>query len=253
MTYYMVPTRITDRIPGMMYVFSNTLYPLSSEAQATNRMAELRHLYHEMLRILLWLSAFAAVLLVVLSQDFLGLWIGDEFMRNSWLVLALLAAGVVWRSSGTVAFQVCNGMGRADVTLLASIGTAALMSILVIFLAPLGGAPGVALGVFLGLFLSNIAYDLFTQRKLLGVRAWSESLMPYIRIVLAEAGTIAIFYVFPLELEGWIGLLINAGIVSSVYFFLTLGTRALMPRDVRFVLGTFNRILFRLRGGKAST
>jgi O-antigen/teichoic acid export membrane protein len=248
LAFYMVPTKITDRIPGMMSIFSTTLYPLSSEAVATGKMDELRHLYHEMIRILLWISALAASLLVVLSKDFLMLWMGSEFMANSWLVLALLAAGVVWRSSGSVAYQVCNGMGRADINLLASIGTAVFLVVPVLIMAPLWGAPGVALGVFIGLFMTNLAYDLFTQRKLLGVNNLGESLMPYARAILAELFTVVAFYLLPVHLTGWVGLFIKASLISCLYLGLSLGTHALTVCDIQFVVSKFSRLFSFVRG-----
>jgi O-antigen/teichoic acid export membrane protein len=249
--YYMVPTKITDKIPGMMSVFSTTLYPLSSEAVATGKMDELRHLYHELIRILLWASAFAAALLIVLSKDFLMLWMGPEFMVNSWLVLALLAAGVVWRSSGSVAYQVCNGMGRADVNLLASIGTMVFLTVPVLILAPRWGAQGVALGVFIGLFMTNLAYDLFTQRKLLGVRSWGESLMPYFRAILAEVGAVVAFSLLSVHLAGWMGLFVKAGLVSCLYMGFSLVTGAIAVRDIKFVVGKVSRLFLLVAGRRA--
>jgi len=245
MAYYTVPTKITERIPGMMYVFTTALYPLSSEAMATNKLEELRQLYHEMIRILFWLSAFVAIPLVVLSKEILALWVGPEFMAKSWLVFALLAAGVVWRSSGSVAYQVCNGMGRADINLIASIGTAVFMTVPVLLLAPNWGAPGVALGVFMGLFISNLAYDLFAQRKLLGGKSWGGSLAPYIRIILAEAGTILSAHFLPGRVFGWFTLIVRAGLISFIFIVLSLATGALRTRDLKFVKAKVLKIVKR--------
>lgn len=245
LTFYTVPTRITDKVPGMMYVFSAALYPLSSEAQATDKMDELQHLYHETVRILLWISAFIATPLLILSKEILNLWIGPEFMVNSWLVLALLAAGVVWRSSGSVAYQVCNGMGRADVNLIASIGTAVFMALPVIFLAPKWGAPGAALGVFVGLLASNVAYDLFVQRRLLGCKSWKETLAPYVRVTLAVVATAASARLLPFGITGWVGLIMGTGLISLIYVALSLGVGALRIDDINFVTGGLRSILKR--------
>jgi O-antigen/teichoic acid export membrane protein len=248
--FYTVPTKITDKMPGMMAAFSATLYPLSSEAVATGKLDELRSLYHEMVRILLWASSFAAVLLVVLSKEFLMLWMGADFMVNSWLVLSILAAGVVWRSSGSVAYQVCNGMGRADITLLASIGTMIFLTGPVLVLAPHWGAPGAALGVFIGLFIANLAYDLFTQRKLLGVKSWGESLIPYVRAILAEVGTVVAFSLLSVHLAGWVGLFVKAGIISFIYLGCSLIAGSLVMRDIKFLVGKLRYIFSLVRGRK---
>ncbi len=246
--FYMVPTKITDRIPSMMSSFSTALYPLSSEAVAMGKIDELRHLYHEMIRIQLWASALVAALLIVLSKNFLLLWMGSEFMVNSWLVLALLGAGAVWQSSGTVAYQVCNGMGRADVNLVASVATTVLLAIPVLLLAPHWGAPGIAMGVFIGKFVSNIAYDLYAQRKLLAVKSWAESLMPYARTILAETGSIVAFSLLSLHLAGWGGLIVEAGLISCLFVGLSLVTGALAMSDIKFMIGKTNRLFSLVRG-----
>jgi hypothetical protein len=176
------------------------------------------------------------------------LWMGPEFMVNSWLVLALLGAGAFWQSSGTVAYQVSNGMGRADINLLASIATAVSLAIPVLLLAPHWGPPGIAMGVFIGKFVSNIAYDLFTQRKLLCVKSWAESLMPYVRAILAEAGTIVVFLLLSLHIPGWGGLLVEAALISCLYLGLSLVTRALTVADFKFVAGKIGRIFLFVRG-----
>ncbi len=250
--FYTVPTKITGRIPGMMSSFSNALYPLSSEAVVSGKVDELLHLYHEMIRLLLWISAFAAALLIVLSKDFLFLWMGPDFMTNSWLVLALLAAGVVWRSSGSVAYQVSNGMGRADVNLFASIGTLVFLTVPVLILSPIWGAAGAALGVFIGLFMTNLVYDLYTQRKLLGVKRWGESLMPYVRAFLAEAGAVVVFSVLSVHLSGWLGLLLEAALVSCFYFGFSLATHALEVSDIKFLFGKLSNLFSRFWSRKAS-
>ncbi len=247
-TYYMVPAKVTDRFPDMMTAFTTTLYPLSAEAQATGQLDELRHLYHEMIRILLWASALVASLFIVLSKDFLMLWMGPEFVTNSWLVLALLAAAVVWQSSGTVAYRVTNGMGRAEVYLIAAIATAVFLAVPVLIMAPLWGAAGAAMGVFVGKFVTNLGYDLYTQRKLLGVERWREILTPYVRAVAAEAGAVVFFLLVPVHLIGWPGLFVEAGLVSCLYLGCSLVTGSLKVRDIEFVVGKVRGLSFPVRG-----
>ena len=242
MTFYTVPTKITDRIPSMMYVFCTALYPLSSEAVATGKVTELRQLYHKMVRILFWLSAFIATPQIVLSKDLLALWIGQDLMINSWLVLSLLAAGVVWRSPGAVAYQVCNGMGRADVNLIAAIGTAVFLTVPVVILAMVWGATGAASGVFLGLLIANLVYDLFVQRKLLSVTDWRESLTPYFRVIIAQVGTILCYYLLPIQINGWVGLFTKACLVSCLYLAWSLFSGALVVEDIRLIAGKVIRI-----------
>lgn len=251
-TFYTVPAKITDSIPSMMHYFCTALYPLSAEAAATDKLGDLRRLYFEMVRILLWISAFIGTLLMVLSKDILMLWMGPEFRANSWLVLVLLAAGVIWRATGSVAYQVCNGLGRADVSLAAAIGTAVLLTLPVGILAPRLGPPGAALGVFVGLVLQNVAYDLFTQRTLLGCKSRIASLTPYVRVALTVAGTMVCASLLPVEVTGWSGLVVKACLVSFFYVGCSLVVGALQARDIRFGVAKLNGATTRIRGWKAS-
>lgn len=248
MAYYSVPTRITDKIPGMMLMFCTALYPLSSEAVATGRTTELRELYHDMVRRLLWLSALIATPLMALSKDLLGLWIGPEFMVSSWFVLSLLAAGTVWRSTGSVAYHVCTGMGRAGLSLIASIGTAVFMIVPVYVMTRLWGAPGTALGACLGLFVTNLAFDVVTQRRLLGVQRWRESLMPYARTALAQAGVIIVYQLLSPQVSGWAGLFLKAFLVVGLYTGISMLTGSLVFRDVRFVTSRISHAVLSVRG-----
>jgi hypothetical protein len=141
-------------------------------------------------------------------------------------------------------------MGRADITLLASIGTMIFLTGPVLVLAPHWGAPGAALGVFIGLFIANLAYDLFTQRKLLGVKSWGESLIPYVRAILAEVGTVVAFSLLSVHLAGWVGLFVKAGIISFIYLGCSLIAGSLVMRDIKFLVGKLRYIFSLVRGRK---
>ena len=189
---------------------------------------------------------------MVLSKDILMLWMGPEFMANSWLVLVLLAAGVIWRAPGSVAYQVCNGLGRADINLVASIGTTVLLTLPVAILAPRLGPPGAALGVFVGLALQNVAYDLFTQRKLLGCKNWMVSLTPYVRVALAVAATMVCVGLLHVDVTGWGGLVARACLVSFFYVGCSLVVGALQARDIRFGIAKFNHAFRKIQAWRTS-
>ncbi|MDD8016699.1 MAG: polysaccharide biosynthesis C-terminal domain-containing protein, partial [Acidobacteriota bacterium] len=161
---------------------------------------------------------------------------------NSWFVLSILAASIIWRSTGSVAYQICNGMGRADINLMASIATAVLMTVPICILAPARGARGVAMGAFIGLLTQNMLFDLYTQRKLLGVKAWGESLSAYARIIAASAAAVLAYELIPLPLGGWAGLFVKACLIECLYFGSSLMTGALSAKDVRFVTNKIKRM-----------
>jgi O-antigen/teichoic acid export membrane protein len=253
MTFYIVPTKLTDRIPEMMSSFSTTLYPLSSEAAVTNRLDDLLRIYHNMVRILFLTSGLLGTVIMVSSKGILMVWMGPEFMSRSWLVLVFLAAGAIWRSSGTVAYQVCNGLGRADINLYGSIGTAVLITVPVILLAPLFGTVGIALGLFLGLLVSNLLYDIYTQRKLLGCKSWKAILLPYGRIFIVEVITFVIINFIQLEVSIWITLPLKIVLTSLLFICMSYMMGALQVKDINFIIDKISILLKRLSRNKKDT
>ena len=253
MTFYLVPAKLTDKIPEMMSSFSTTLYPLSSEAAVTNRIDDLLRLYHNMVRILFLTSGLLGTVIMVSSKGILMVWMGAEFMSRSWLVLVFLAAGAIWRSSGTVAYQVCNGLGRADINLYGSIGTAVLITVPVILLAPLFGTVGIALGLFLGLLVSNLLYDIYTQRKLLGCKSWKAILLPYGRIFIVEVITFVIINFIQLEVSIWITLPLKIVLTSLLFICMSYMMGALQVKDINFIIDKISILLKRLSRNKKDT
>lgn len=215
-TFYLVPTRITEKIPGLMASLSMALYPLSSEVLASRRMGELKQLYLRMTGLLLWISTFLATVLILLSRDILMLWVGPEFAANSWLVLTLLGAASVWRAPASVAFQVCNGLGRASVSMWISWGTLLCFSVPILILTPLLGIDGAALGVLLGSIPITLFFDLFVQRKLLDQRRWRVSLALYARPLLVGGAVLASSY--GLQVEGAALRTVLLGLTTALAF-----------------------------------
>ncbi len=181
LTFYTVPLQISDRVPMLISSLTTALYPLSSEAIGGERLLELQQLYLQSVRLLVWLSAFLATLIVAGAQDILLLWVGPDFAEHSWFVLATLAVAAVWRTPSTVAFQVYNGLGRADIgvrlALLYFLGSA----VTVLLLTPIWGINGAAMAILIATIPCALYADILTQRKLLGQTDWSLSLLPYVK------------------------------------------------------------------------
>lgn len=235
-TYYTVPARITDQIPGFMYRFTVALYPLSAEGIAAGQLDELRRLYQNMLRLLFWASALMATEIIVLSRDFLTLWVGPSIAGQSYLIMALLAAAAVWRVPGSVAYQVSTGLGRADVTFGMAWVTAVSLAVPVGVLAFYFGSVGAAAGVFIGLMPCNLVYDLYTQRRLLGQESWRASLLPYLRVLVVMAIVPCVAFIVPLHALSWAVIIVKATVTSGIYFACSVALRMLTVADAVYLL-----------------
>jgi len=120
-TYYVIPAKITDQIPGFIGRLTVALYPLSAEGLARYGLDKLYGLYLRMARLSLFVSGFLSTIVIISARDILYYWAGGEVARNSWLILTLLGAAVIFRGPAGVAYQIGNGLGRADFSLTISL------------------------------------------------------------------------------------------------------------------------------------
>ncbi|MBE3086787.1 MAG: oligosaccharide flippase family protein, partial [Bacteroidetes bacterium] len=104
-TFYTIPSKIIDQIPGLTGRFTIALYPLSAESNATGRLQELKELYVRMIRSILLLSSFIVTLIVAFSHYILALWVGNDIANKSSLLLSILALSTIWRGTGSVCYQ----------------------------------------------------------------------------------------------------------------------------------------------------
>ncbi len=236
-TFYTVPAEIANRIPGFMASFATTLYPLSAESVATGRLDELRRLYLNVERLLLWVSSFFAVVLIALSHDILALWIGPEMAAKSQWVLVFLAGAAMCRAPGSMAYQVTTGVGRADVPLWAGLISVVVMTLTTLVLVKPFGIIGVAFGVFIAMIPLSVGFDLFTQRRILQQRNWRVSLALYARPALSVIATLGCVELVraslaDLAVEWWI-LLLKGILVAIVYLMFSVLFGALSLQDIR--------------------
>ncbi len=231
LTFYTVPLQISDRVPMLVSSLTTALYPLSSEAIGREQLLELQQLYLRAVRLLVWLSAFLATVIVAGAQDLLQLWVGPEFAEQSWFVLAILAIAAVWRTPSTVAFQVYNGLGRSDIGVRLALLYLGGVTALALWLTPRWGINGTAVAVLLATVPSALYADLFTQRTLLQQKNWVVSVLPYAK-PWAVASLLGLGIALLPERGSWQNLQIQAGLISCGF----LGGLLLLDRSLAWTI-----------------
>jgi len=235
-TYYVVPAKITDQIPGFIGRLTAALYPLSAEGLARGMSDELLRLYDRMVRISLFISGFLAAMLLVSARDVLYLWVGADIAGHSWLVLIFLAISVIWRGPGGVAYQVGNGLGRGDLYLGVSLLTLALCTLSVIGFSIRFGVVGAALGMLIGLALVNLIYDTLTRKRLLGQPGWVAIFLPYLKTIAAMGITGFCLKLWPHPVTWWGNLLVKLCIAAFLYSVASVSLGLLKTSELRLFL-----------------
>lgn len=112
-TYYATPYDAVTRIWILPHGLMRTIFPIFAAEADVGRQTRI---YANALKYLALALAPIIATVVVFASEFLGLWLGETFARNSTFVLQLLAIGVLVNSLGLVPFNFIQGVGRPDVT-----------------------------------------------------------------------------------------------------------------------------------------
>jgi len=116
LSYYSAPYEVVLRLGVFPQSLVLTLFPSFSALAAGRNSAKSKLLFGRSVKYLLFVLGTGIVLLVCFSRPFLGLWLGEDFARNSTTVFQILAVGFFINSLANIPFSFLQGIGRADVT-----------------------------------------------------------------------------------------------------------------------------------------
>lgn len=111
--YYAIPYDFVTKLQVVPVALTAVLFPLFSGA-LTQGGAESAALMTRSLAAVFAVIFPAVMFTVAFAREGLGLWIGEDFASNSFMVLQWLAAGVLVNSMALVPFTYVQGAGRPD-------------------------------------------------------------------------------------------------------------------------------------------
>lgn len=145
-TYYSIAATLTQYLKTLLGSTAKVFLPVSSELQARGRSADLHELFLRGAKLNMILVIPIALTLVVLGTQFIGLWMGRQFMQPIEWVLPILALTQILSSPHNVVVNILYGIGRHAALAWLRLGEAAVNLALSITLAKSMGLVGVALG-----------------------------------------------------------------------------------------------------------
>ena len=183
LAWYSIPAKVGEQLATAVGRVSMALYPLTGSYAGRGDRDRLVALYHAFLRLGLMLSVIAVVIAKTHGAEILHLWLGVNLPANAGSILLIAVLTALFRTPGTIAYNVANGLGRAGITLLAGAAGAAASALGVYLGAAHNGPIGAASGFLASAILTNLAFDGVVRVHLLGEgsREWGD---PYLRTVL---------------------------------------------------------------------
>lgn len=113
-TFYVTPFEIVTKLLIVPGALVGVLFPAFSASYFKNR-EDSKKLLDSALKFV-FLILFPIVLLIVtFSYEILNLWLGEKFADNSYLILKLLAIGILFNSIAHIPFTFLQGIGRPDI------------------------------------------------------------------------------------------------------------------------------------------
>jgi O-antigen/teichoic acid export membrane protein len=111
-TYYATPYEAVTRLWLLPHSLTRTMFPIFSAGVASQRT----RIYASTTKNLALILTPVVATIVALAPELLYLWVGENFARNSALVLQILAVGVLINSLAMIPFTLVQGVGRPDIT-----------------------------------------------------------------------------------------------------------------------------------------
>ncbi len=146
-TFFDIGNKFFDPLTGLLIAVGAVVMPMTTRLQATGEREELRRLFLKWSKICLSLVLLVGVYLIVLGPEFLGWWIGPDFVGPSGRVLqVLMASFFFYLPVRGVALPVLLGLGKPKVPALALLAMGVVNLLLSLALVGPLGIVGVALG-----------------------------------------------------------------------------------------------------------
>lgn len=113
--YYVTPYEMVTRLWAIPTALVAVLFPAFAAARS-EASTQVGVLYSMGARAILALLTPLVLVLVIFAEEGLRFWLGDDFARQSAVILQWLAIGVFINSYAQVPFAFIQGAGRADIT-----------------------------------------------------------------------------------------------------------------------------------------
>ena len=217
LTHYVVPMALAMQLQAFISSLVLVVFPLASELK--NEKEKLLGLYLKATKAVLFIVAFIVGSVIVQSGIFLSLWMGEDFSRQSSLLLILHIVCFGMISVMSISWQMTEGLGQPIFNTIATALSTTIGVTLMILLIGNYGNPGIALArmtAFAVIFLSVFYIERWFFKHV-QVRFWL-NLGAFLAIATALAALVE--YGINLALSpSWPAFLLSVVCGGAVYCF----------------------------------
>ncbi|MCM8833254.1 MAG: oligosaccharide flippase family protein [Candidatus Omnitrophica bacterium] len=235
-TYYTLPFMIIQACQGLIASANNFLFPASSGLASLGQNEKLANLYKKVFAYVVAVSIIITTGAIVLLEEFISLWIGQDFARNTKDIIPILAITFFFHFISIPAFYIYNGLGFSLINMVSSIVGASAYLVSALLFIPLFGLIGAALSF--AFTLIPFPFYFYYFHKIVDVdytflyRLLFKSLLS---IILVNVLIALIKYIFNLDISmvSFIIIFVISVLLSLIIIFLN---KILLPSEVVILL-----------------
>jgi len=167
-TYYVVPSKLTGAIGGVLSSAANAIYPFTSRLKAIGKVNEIKDAFIKASKIFTAISLPLALFIILFSKSILTIWMGEGFAEKSWIVLSIISLSGIIGSFSTLPNFTLLGLGNSKLIGLFSGITIILYLIFIPILTMKFGIIGTASGLLIT-SISVITLVLYKTTKVIDI------------------------------------------------------------------------------------
>lgn len=115
LAYYTTPYEVITRVLILPSSVARTLFPAFSSTLNLNP-DEAKKLYPKIIRIVAFIMALIATMIIAFSKTGLYLWLGNNFSLNSTYLLQIFSIGIFFNAIANIPYTFIQSAGRPDLT-----------------------------------------------------------------------------------------------------------------------------------------
>jgi len=165
--FYVVANSLLLYVMDFVVAIAAVVSPMATKLHTEGKLDGLRDMFLSWSKVALSLTVMAALFLLVLGPNFIGVWIDPSFERPSGQVLQILMiSSLIFLPIRGVALPILMGIGKPRTPTLLFLATGVLNLVLSVLLIGPFGLPGVAIGTAIPNIAFAVAILIVTCREL---------------------------------------------------------------------------------------
>jgi O-antigen/teichoic acid export membrane protein len=198
-TYYSIPVMIVENLEKFIWAAIAVLIPVISSHEALMNTESNKTLYVTGSKYIFMLTGPVLIVLLIAGDEFIGLWMGAEYIKDSGQVLKILLVGYIFSLTQLMAHGILKGISKHKILAYILCFQVSLNLAVSIILAPIYGINGVAIGTTIPILISNIILIPYFTCKELGISFMDYTLTSIIKPIFIPV--IMYFALYHMELE----------------------------------------------------